>query len=331
MNNIKVTNFNEYEICRKVDYKDFDNNGKNFLLSTYPYLDIVFNDYCNAQCKFCISHLIHKKEICDIEKHKPKIKYAIENMGVKEVLLLGGEPTINNDIFEIIKYLRQFDLSKICITTNGHRISKDLDYCRKLMSSGITHMNISVMTLDEDKQKFISGSVTYVSLEHLKEFKKIANEYNVSIRINNNCFKGNNDNLDDILYFYNQVKDYCNSVKISPLLKTDSFSTVNEVTEFNREHILSDEDYDYLWYNIENNFADYPIIRNKETFGFVEYSMILLDKPIIINYNQHGKLREKVIKENKINNLKLLVNSELSLSWNREETEYFINTEEHKL
>jgi hypothetical protein len=43
---------------------------------------------------------------------------------------------------------------------------------------------------------------------------------------------------------------------------------------------------------------------------------------------QHGKLREKVIKEHKINNIKLLATGDLSLSWNREEKDWFINTEE---
>lgn len=319
-------NIKDYEIFRKINYKEFINNGRKFLLSTYPYLDIVFNDHCNARCKFCISHLVHKKEFCDIENHKQKIKYAIENLGVKEVLLLGGEPTINDDIFIILDYLKQFNLNKICLTTNGHRMAKDMEYTKKLFSSGITHINLSLMNIDNETQKYISGTNTYIGLDDLKDFKSIADENNVMIRINNNSFRYNNDNLIDIVDFYNSVKDYCHSVKFSPLLKTDDFSTVNEVTEFNRTHTLSDEQYDTLWSNVEDYFSSYPIVRNKETFGFVEYSMIMLDTPIILNYNQHGKLREKVVKENKINNLKLLATGDLSLSWNREEHDYFIDT-----
>jgi organic radical activating enzyme len=318
---------NNYEIFRKINYIDFENNGNKFLLSTYPYLDIVFNDHCNAKCKFCISHLVHKKVWSNIEKHKQKIKYAIEQLGVKEVLLLGGEPTINDDIFEIIDYLKQFNINKICTTTNGHRMANDYIYAEKLLSSGITHLNMSIMNLNKEKQMYISGSNTYVSLEDLKYFKYLADENGVQIRINNNCFIDNNDHLKDIIEFYNLVKNCCHSVKFSPLLRTDSFSTVNEVTEFNRTHILEDAQYDSLWNNIETYYSDYPIVRNKETFGFVEYSMIMLDTPIILNYNQHGKLREKVVKENKINNIKLLATGDLSLSWNREEIDYFINTD----
>lgn len=318
---------NNYEIFRKIDYKSFKNNGKEFLLSTYPYLDVVLTDHCNSRCKFCIAKLVHEKKICDIENHKKKIKYAVDNLGVKEVLLLGGEPTVYNNLFEMIDYCKTLDLNKVCITTNGHRMAQDSSYAEKLFSSGITHLNLSLMSLDEEKQKEISGSNTYVGLNDLSFFKFLADSNNVQIRINNNCFIGNNHHTRDIVEFYNSVKDYCHSVKFSPLLKTDTFSTVNEVTEFNRVHILSDLHYDNLWHKVEKTYSDYPIVRNKETFGFVEYSMIMLPVPIILNYNQHGQLRRKVVEENKINNIKLLPTGELSLSWNREEKEYFINTE----
>jgi molybdenum cofactor biosynthesis enzyme MoaA len=104
---------------------------------------------------------VHSKEKADISNHKEKIKYAIEQMGVREVLLLGGEPTINDDIFEIIDYLKQFNLNKICTTTNGHRMALDYSYAEKLMSSGITHINLSVMNLDK------KNNVIYQVVKHI--------------------------------------------------------------------------------------------------------------------------------------------------------------------
>ncbi len=183
------------------------------------------------------------------------------------------------------------------------------------------------MNLNKRLQQDISGSKTYVGINNVRQFKEICDEYEVKLRINNNVFKGNNETLEKIITFYDSVKSYCHSIKFSPLLKTDSFSTVNEVTEFNKTHILTDEGYDNLWHSIEERYSDYPIVRNKWTFGFVEYSMILLPTPIILNYNQHGQLKKKVIEEKKINNIKLLTTGDLSLSWNREESEYFINTD----
>lgn len=318
---------NDFEIFRRPEYVPFYNKGRCFKLHKYPYLDIVFNDHCNAQCKFCISHLIHKKVKADIQKHKPKIKYAIEKLGVREVLLLGGEPTINNDIFRVIDYLKDFPLNKICITTNGHRIAKSTEYAERLVSSGITHMNLSLMSLDEEKQRWISGSKVFFSIDNLQTLYGLCRKHSVRLRINNNVFIGNNATPLSALAFYGAVSGFCDSVKFSPLLKTDSFSVVNEVNDFNREYILTDDEYDDLWHRIEDCFSSYPIVRNKQTFGFVEYSMIVLPVPIILNYNQHGQLRKKVIENKQINNLKLLPTSDLSLSWNREEAEFFIETE----
>lgn len=319
-------NTEDYEIFRHYEYRPFLNSGRLFHLSSEPYLDIVFNDHCNAKCKFCISKLVHKKIKADIEELKPKILYAVEKMGVREVLLLGGEPTINDDIFPIIDYLKQFNLNKICITTNGYRLSKDVDYRNRLFSSGITHLNLSLMNIDKHQQLYISGSKTYVGLSELRNIYTTAHEYGVLLRINNNVFVNNHDSVSEMLGFYNNVKHLCDSVKFSPLLKTDSFGTVNKVTEFNRQHTLSDEEYDALWHGVESWFANFPIVKNHLTFGFVPYSMIMLPTPIILNYNQHGKLREKVVNEMKINNLKLLATGELSLSWNREEKDWIINT-----
>lgn len=320
----------DFEIFRKISYKPFENNGKIFQLSNYPYLDIVFNDHCNAKCKFCIAKLVHKKEWATLDLHKKNIDYAIWELGVKEVLLLGGEPTINDGMFEYINYLKNLPVNKICTTTNGHRMSADYGYAEKLFSSGITHINISLMNLVPEKQKNISGTDIYIGIGHLKKFKELADFYNVKIRINNNVFRENNDSLPEIIKFYEAVAPFCHSVKFSPLLKTDSFSTVNEVTEFNHTHLLSDQEYDDLWHEVESFYSGYPIVRNKETFGFVEYSQILKNTPIIFNYNQHGQLRNKVINEGKINNLKLLPTGDLSLSWNREEKNFFINTELYK-
>lgn len=307
-------NIEDYEISRHINYRAYQNNGKSYLLSDYPYLDIVLNDTCNKKCNFCIADLIEKKEKCIIGNHKAKIKHAIENIGVKEVLLLGGEVTIkpiDKILFEIIDYLKTFKLNKICITTNGTRLADSTDYCKKLLASGITHINISLMNFDENLSSLDIERIYYYA--HLN---------NVHLRINNNVYKGNNDTGYKMWDFYETLQPYCDSLKFSPLLKTDSFSVVNKVSEWVRENILTDERYDELWHNLENECVSYPILRNKETFGFVEYSMILLPKPIILNYNQSGKLREKVIKEGKINNIKLLSNGILSLSWNKDETEY---------
>ncbi len=179
-------------------------------------------------------------------------------------------------------------------------------------------MNLSLMSLDEDKQKLIGNSNVSLSMGELERIRKISLAHNVDLRINNNIFKDNNDTKEDMFGFYMNLRDFCDSLKFSPLLKVDNFSVVNSPKEWVNSNILSPEDYENLYKSFENVFKDYPIVRNPLTFGFVEYSMIMLDTPIILNYNHRGMMAQKA-SMGLVNNIKLLSNGNLSLSWNKDD------------
>lgn len=323
----------EYEIFKfgENKYTEFVNNGKTFLLNKEPYLDIVLTDYCNSNCWFCIADLIHNKLNSNFEIFKKKVLFAIEKMNVREVLLLGGEPTMSKMLLDMIKWLNTLDLDKIIMTTNGIRLATDKEYREKILSSGLTNINISFMNTDINKQKYITNSKYILKISDIRKIYKTAKNYNVDVRINNNVFLGNNDNITDIIDFYNYVYPYCDSIKFSPLLETDNFSVINIKTQWAKANRLTDDQVLNLFNNIHEYYSNkynMSIIENDLQFGFVKNSMIPLKTPIILNWNfgEYTGMMEKVTQENKINNLKLLTNNELSLSWNRELDEYFIKT-----
>ena len=323
-------NIQDFEIFKGNAYTPFENGGKQYLLNREPYLDIVLSDYCNCDCSFCIADLLHDKLRLNFEKGIAKVKFAVDNMRVKEVLLLGGEPTTSIILIPFIEFLKTQDLNKIIMTTNGLNLARNEAYREKIFSSGLTHVNISFMSLDLDAQTDVTKAKQPLTLEDIAAISKTARKYGVNLRINNNVWLGNNDSLDRMTEFYSAVVPYVDSIKFSPLLKTDAFSVVDFKTQWVKDNILSDERYDELFESLEkfySNLRGVSIIVNNEQFGFVKNSMIPLSVPIILNWNQHGQMMNKVVNERKINNLKLLPNGELSLSWNRELTEYFIKTE----
>lgn len=326
-------NIKDFEIFQFAEnsYTPFSNNGNSYLLRNKTYLDIVLTDHCNSNCNFCIADLIHEKLTCNLDAFKSKILYAIENLNVKEVLLLGGEPTCYNKLIEMIQWFSTLGLDKIVMTTNGYRL-KDYEYLKRIAESGLTHINLSLMSLEKETQKKISNSNNYIDTGDLYTIFQTLKKNNIKLRINSNVFKGNNDHLFDIVIFYEIVKQYCNSVKISPLLRVDDFSVVNVKTEWANKYILSAAEYEAIFDELQVYFAQrYRIgtIENDLQFGFVKNTMIPLKTPILLNWNfgTYTGMMDKVIKERKINNIKLLPNNELSLSWNRELTEYFINTD----
>lgn len=324
----------DYEIFKfgENKYTEFNNNGKRYLLNKEPYLDIVLTDYCNANCNFCIADLIHDKLKGDFDKFKSKVLYAINNMNVREVLLLGGEPTMSKMLVPMIRWLKTLNLDKIIMTTNGIRLAQDNEYAHKVFSSGLTNINVSFMNIDSDKQSQVTNSKYPLGIFDLSSIYKIASYYGVKMRINNNVFLNNNDTLEGMRTFYRFVSFFCDSVKFSPLLETDTFSVVDCKTKWAKENRLPDNKVLELFEGIQEYYANkynLAIIENDLQFGFVKNTLIPMKVPIILNWNfgSYTGMMRKVVEENKINNIKLLPNNELSLSWNRDLPEYFISTE----
>lgn len=312
---------NNFEIFRANKYSPITINGKQYQINEQPYLDVVVTDRCNRRCKFCIADLVENKQNCHIPTTYDQIRHAIKRYGVRELLFVGGEPTIFNGLFGILDwlspgYLERGDLDKICITTNGDMLKKEK--FRRRLFQRVTHVNLSLMHTDVQHQMDTAQTKNSVTIDQLKEIYEAAQEYNIELRINANVFKNNLDNYHKVNDFYEVVKDYCDSVKFSPLLRVDDYSVVNKVVDFVRNNILSNQEYEDLFTSVEAMYAGYPLVKNPLTFGFVEYRMICMDTPVILNFNHRGMMAEKA-RRGYINNIKLLTNGNLSLSWNKED------------
>ena len=334
------------EIFRTSSYTPKVIRGEEFQLADYPYLDVVMTDRCNSKCKFCIGDLLHDKIDGDLESFTAQIDHVVRNLNVREILLLGGEPTIAPMLFPLLEWLggdfrRQGGLrmlNKVCMTSNGKKL-KDPEFRAKLFRHGIiTHLNLSLMSLDSEQQNFIHGSRSNVTLEDLQRIWWDCLHYGVNLRINTNVYKTNNDTSMKMFDFIHSVDGMCNSIKFSPLLQTDSFSVIPEVNEFNREYILTPDTYEELFNSTARILGQDGglTIHNPNTFGFVEYTMVTpgkgekLNVPVIFNYNHRGRMLHQATVYKQINNIKLLPNGNLSRSWNREELDHVIRFDPKK-
>ncbi|THV05836.1 radical SAM enzyme, partial [Dendrothele bispora CBS 962.96] len=76
--------------------------------------------------------------------------------GVTKIRLTGGEPTVCKGIIEIIQELnklRPLGLKSIAMTSNGLALHRRLP---SLIGNGLTHLNLSLDTLDPFKFKFMT-------------------------------------------------------------------------------------------------------------------------------------------------------------------------------
>ena len=126
---------------------------------TFPYIRLSITDVCNFKCGYCLPNgyqidksdnrkFLHLDEIRRLAK-------VFSNLGVNKIRLTGGEPTVRNDFFEIIKILKhEAGIKKVVITTNGYHLDEK---AKMLVDSGLNGINISIDSLDRNTFKNVTG------------------------------------------------------------------------------------------------------------------------------------------------------------------------------
>ncbi len=109
-------------------------------ISIYKRTDIKISFACNNMCKFCVQGT--KRNIFgpkSIERIKNELISGRKN-GACGLVITGGEPTVNKNIFDIIKLAKKLGYEDIQIQTNG-RMFKYSDFCSDIKKAGATEIS----------------------------------------------------------------------------------------------------------------------------------------------------------------------------------------------
>lgn len=101
---------------------------------------------CNMKCMYCNIQNTSREELT-LEEWKKAIM-IINKLGVKEIVILGGEPTLYPSIIELVSYIVN-KLGMICnLTTNAF---DNFEVAKQLLDSGLHSLGISVDNLEIEK------------------------------------------------------------------------------------------------------------------------------------------------------------------------------------
>jgi uncharacterized radical SAM superfamily Fe-S cluster-containing enzyme len=94
---------------------------------------------CNLKCKFCFASSGDQNESFDIELENIKFMYnsVLKSAGTCNIQLSGGEPTMREDLPDIIRLGHNLGFEFIQVNTNGIRIASDMKYVKKLKEAGL--------------------------------------------------------------------------------------------------------------------------------------------------------------------------------------------------
>ena len=125
---------------------------------TFDYMSIVLTHECNKKCPYCIDKYRGRMEYITLDNVKKAIAFA-KSHNIKDILLVGGEPTLHPQVVEIAKMIKEAGFNTI-LTTNYTKpdVVKELD-------KYINSFNISFYNQKElPKQRDFKADLTLSTL-----------------------------------------------------------------------------------------------------------------------------------------------------------------------
>ena len=142
---------------------------------------LYITDACNCSCPICYAAQDKNKSFfMSVEEAVLRAK-AAKQRKAKNVMLIGGEPTIHPHLIEIIKAIRKLNV-KVLIATNGLELGLNKNLAYELKNAGVYSISLQFDTLDRSTLKKMRG---YENLD--LKFKAIKNIQEVNLRFGLIC------------------------------------------------------------------------------------------------------------------------------------------------
>lgn len=129
---------------------------------------------CNLHCAFCFADAGKRTEKDpSIEKINEWYRSVMKASGACNIQLSGGEPTLRDDLPEIIRSGKEIGFRFIQINTNGVRLAQDESYVERLKSAGLDSVFLQFDgTTDEIYKKLRGCGLLAVKIKAIENCRK---------------------------------------------------------------------------------------------------------------------------------------------------------------
>ncbi|KYK33290.1 MAG: hypothetical protein AYK19_14180 [Theionarchaea archaeon DG-70-1] len=157
----------------------------------YESIWVNVTNACNLRCIHChlssgtpLENELTTEEICNIISE-------VKELGVKEIVISGGEPFCRKDILEILEYVRN-RCERVTLLTNGTLITEEI--AEKLSNLKLA-IQVSLDGASKDTQDFIRGKDSYEKT--LKGLQNLV-AHNANVRVAMTIMKRNMDEIQEM-------------------------------------------------------------------------------------------------------------------------------------
>jgi uncharacterized radical SAM superfamily Fe-S cluster-containing enzyme len=116
-------------------------------LSQSVLTNLLVTNRCNLRCGYCFmnagaSGYVYEPSLEEIRKMLEQARKE-KPMGSKAIQITGGEPTIREDLFDIIRLAREAGFSHVQLNSNGIKLAESVEYCKKLKAAKVNTVYMS--------------------------------------------------------------------------------------------------------------------------------------------------------------------------------------------
>ncbi len=165
----------------------------------YPVLSEIALTYrCNNACRFCYAYSPYRDTgEMTTEEVKRVIDIIVDDAKVPSLSFTGGEPTLREDLFELIAYGREKGL-RVNLITNGRRCGNK-DFVQKLVDAGLNSAQVSIEGPDAETHDYIVGAKG--AFGQMVQGVKNLRETDIYTHCNTTICLPNVDRLEDLVDF----------------------------------------------------------------------------------------------------------------------------------
>lgn len=137
-------------------------------------LRVSVTDRCNFRCLYCMPEeglpWLDNGRLMAFDELERLVRLFVR-LGIEEVRLTGGEPTLRRGLPDLIRRLAQIpDMSSLSLTTNGYLLK---ELAGPLAEAGLTRINVSLDTLVTEKfERITRRDALHRVLEGLEEVER---------------------------------------------------------------------------------------------------------------------------------------------------------------
>ena len=170
---------------------------------------------CNLRCRFCFADGGSAEDEPDAAELKDAIREIARRCGGPLLQLSGGEPTLRDDLPELIRFAKEAGCSYVQLNTNGIRLAREPDYAKKLADAGL---DIVFLQFDGTRDEIYESLRGMPLLAIKKEAIRVCGENRVGVTLVPTVVKGvNDDDLGGIISLACELSPAVRGVHFQPV------------------------------------------------------------------------------------------------------------------